>query len=201
VFARAHLPGERLEVTGVVGLALGLSGVALIAGADVGAFLTGEPVGELLVLLAVAAFALGSVLTEGSDAELPVPTMEAWAMLVGAVVLHASSALAGESVATVRWTPGALLSLAYLALAASALGFLLYFDLLSRLGSVEINLVSYVVPVFAATVGWLLLGEVVDPGTAAGFLLVVLGFALIKRRALGDAVGWWRRSGESGVRE
>ena len=188
-FARGLLPGERLEVAGVVGLALGLAGVALIAGADARAFLAGEPIGEVLVLAAVAAFALGSVLTEGNDATLPVPTMEAWAMLVGAVVLHAASALLGESVAAVSWTPEAVAGLLYLAIVASALGFLLYFDLLGRLGPVEINLVSYVTPVFAAVVGWLWLSEVVDVGTAGGFLLIVVGFALIKRRALSYALG------------
>lgn len=188
-FARGLLPGERISPAGLLGLAFGLAGVVLVAGADLRAFLAGQPIGEVLVLGAVAAFALGSVLTEGNEANLPVPTMEAWAMLVGAVVLHGASALAGESVAAIHWTPVALLALAYLALVASALGFLLYFDLLARLGPVEINLVSYVTPAFAALVGWLWLGELVDLGTAGGFLLVVVGFALIKRRALADALG------------
>jgi drug/metabolite transporter (DMT)-like permease len=38
------------------------------------------------------------------------------------------------------------LALIYLVVVASALGFLLYFDLLDRLGPIEINLVSYAAP-------------------------------------------------------
>ena len=193
-FARGLLPGERLSPLGVVGMLLGLAGVVVLAGADVGSFLRGGMVGELLVLAAVAAFALGAVLTRRSTANLPVETMQAWSMVLGAIAMHVASPLVGESFASVRWTPEALASLAYLSLAASALGFLLYFDLLERLGPVEINLVSYVVPLFAALVGWLLLGEVVDAGTAGGFLLILGGFALIKRRALIEEVDRFRRA-------
>ena len=188
-FARGLIPGERLSPLGLLGIGLGLAGVVVLAGADVGSFLEGGMVGESLLLAGVGAFALGAVLTRRSEASLPVETMQAWSMVLGALAMHAASPLVGESVAAVRWTPEAIASLAYLSLAASALGFLLYFDLLERLGPVEINLVSYVVPLFAALVGWLLLGEVVDPATAGGFLLILTGFALIKRRELRAEVG------------
>ena len=117
-------------------------------------------------------------------------------MLVGAITLHVASPLAGETLSAVHLTPASLGSLLYLSVVASALGFLLYFDLHSRVGSIEINLVSYVAPAFAAGAGWLLLGEAVDVGTAGGFLLVVVGFLLVKRELLADALGRVRaRSG------
>ena len=71
-----------------------------------------------------------------------------------------------------------------MAVVSSALGFLLYFDLLERLGPIEINLVSYVVPIVAAIAGWLLLAETLDPTTIVGFLIIFTGFCLIKRRQL-----------------
>ena len=69
------------------------------------------------------------------------------------------------------------------AVAASG-GFLVYFDLLDRLGPIEINLVSYVAPAFAALAGFLVLGEVIDLPTVGGFLVILVGFVLIKRRAI-----------------
>lgn len=106
-------------------------------------------------------------------------------MLLGAGLMHAvSAALPGESAGAIRWTAEAVGALAYLVVAASAVGFLVYFALHRRLGPVEINLVSYAVPVFAALAGWLWLGEVVDATTAAGFLVIFAGFCLVKRRAL-----------------
>ena len=193
-FARGLLPGERLAPAGLLGLVLGLAGVVVLARPDATTLLGGGMTGELLVLAAVSTFALGSVLTRRDDATLPVETMQSWSMLVGAVAMHAASPLVGESLASVRWTPGAVASLGYLALAASALGFLIYFDLLERLGPVEINLVSYVVPLFAAAVGWLLLAEVVTAATVVGFVLILLGFGLIKREELAGEVERVRRA-------
>ena len=183
-FARVFLPAERLTVVGSVGLLCGLFGVAVLARPDPDALVTGGVVAKLLVFGAATAFALGSVLTRRIDAELPVETMEAWSMLGGALLMHLVSLGLGESVADVTLSTTAVLSLAYLALAASALGFLIYFHLLDRLGAVEINLVSYVAPVFAALAGWLLLDEGLSPATAVGFLLIFFGFLLVKRRAI-----------------
>jgi drug/metabolite transporter (DMT)-like permease len=183
-FARALLPTERLTPAGLVGLLLGLVGVVVLAQPVPSNLLGGNAIGELLVLAAAATFALGSVLARRSDAGLPIETMEAWSMVGGALVMHAVSAALGERWAAVTWNAESIGALAYLAVAASALGFLVYFDLLDRLGPVEINLVSYVAPVFAALAGWLVLGEPTTPATAAGFLIIFAGFSLVKREAI-----------------
>ncbi|ELZ49798.1 hypothetical protein C464_03624, partial [Halorubrum coriense DSM 10284] len=82
------------------------------------------------------------------------------------------------------WTTESLLALGYLSVVASGIGFLVYFDLLDRLGPIEINLVSYVAPVFAALVGWLVLDEGITATTVAGFLIICVGFGLVKRDAI-----------------
>jgi drug/metabolite transporter (DMT)-like permease len=67
---------------------------------------------------------------------------------------------------------------------ASAAGFLIYFDLLDRLGPIEINLVSYAAPFAAAITGVLVLSETPTLFTAVGFGLICCGFVLIKRDAI-----------------
>lgn len=181
-FSRLLLPSERLTAVGLGGMLLGLVGVALLTRPTPENL--GINVGVALVFLAAAAFALGSVLNRRIDAGLPIETMEAWAMLTGAALMHVVSAALGESVAAVEFTPTALASLGYLSLVASAAGFLIYFDLLERLGPIEINLVSYVAPLFAAVTGFLFLGEVVDRYAVAGFFVILVGFALVKRNAI-----------------
>jgi len=183
--ARALLPDDRLSPLGVAGLLLGLLGVAVVARPSTSALLASDVVAELLVFAAALSFALGSVVTEWLDADLAVETMEAWSMVGGAALLHVVSLALGESLANVTLAGPGLWALAYLSLGSSAAGFLLYFDLLDRIGSVEINLVSYAAPAFAALTGFLFVGEVVDTWTAAGFGCILVGFALIKRRALG----------------
>ncbi|MFB6103045.1 MAG: DMT family transporter [Haloplanus sp.] len=200
-FARAFLPDERLTVVGGVGLLCGLVGVAVLARPEPGALLTGGVVAKLLVFGAATAFALGSVLTRRIEAELPIETMEAWSMIGGAVLMHAVALARGESLADVTVAVQGLLALAYLSLAASALGFLIYFDLLDRLGAVEINLVSYVAPVFAALAGWVFLDEQLSAATAGGFALIFLGFLLVKRRAIERELPRLRAALDAGKRE
>jgi drug/metabolite transporter (DMT)-like permease len=183
-FARVFLPDERLEAAGIAGLALGLTGAVVLADPDPNALLSGGMGAKLLVVAAAASFALGSVLTRWLDSDLRIESMEAWSMLLGALLMHIVSAGLGESIAVVEWNLLTLGSLGYLSVLASAVGFLIYFDLLDRLGPIEINLVSYVAPVFAAVSGWLVLDEVVTVETVAGFLLIVVGFGLLKRRQI-----------------
>ncbi|WP_424015583.1 DMT family transporter [Halorubrum xinjiangense] len=184
VFARAFLPAERLTAVGALGLAIGLVGAVVLANPDPANLTGGGTVAKLLVLLAAASFALGSVLSRASEADISIETMEAWSMLLGAGLTHLVSLALGESVAEAVWTGESLLALGYLSVVASGIGFLIYFDLLDRLGPIEINLVSYVAPVFAAVVGWLLLDEGITATTVAGFLIICVGFALVKRDAI-----------------
>ena len=183
-FARILLPDERLTVVGIAGLLLGLVGVVILSNPDPDNLLAGGSVAKLLIFGAAAAFALGSVLTRRIDAELPVETMEAWAMVGGALIMHGISLGLGESVADVAWTVEAVAALGYLSVVASALGFLVYFDLLDRLGPIQINLVSYVAPISAALAGWVVLAEVPTINTGVGFVVICTGFVLVKRRAI-----------------
>ncbi|MEF8785505.1 MAG: EamA family transporter [Haloarculaceae archaeon] len=183
-FARAFLPDERLTVLGMVGLLIGFVGVGILSNPDPNNLLNTQTISMFLVFLAAASFALGSVLTRRVDGELPIETMEAWSMLIGAALMHGASITLAESVSDVQWTGEAILSLLYLVVVASALGFLIYFDLLNRLGPIEINLVSYAAPVVAAVTGLLFLNETPTAGTVVGFLLILVGFLLLKRNAI-----------------
>jgi drug/metabolite transporter (DMT)-like permease len=197
-FARALLPDERLTLVGVVGLLLGFVGVGVLSTPDPTNLLDARTVSLALIFLAAASFALGSVLTRRIDADLPIETMEAWSMLLGAGLMHLVSVAVGESAAAVVWTAEAVFSLAYLVVVASALGFLIYFDLLERLGPIEINLVSYAAPVVAAATGLAFLGERPTLFTAVGFVLILSGFVLLKRDAIRTELARLGRSVDAG---
>lgn len=183
-FARLMLPYERLETIGIAGLLLGFLGVIVLARPDPSNLLSSDVLATLLIFVAALSFALGSVLIRRSDASLPVESLEAWSMLGGAVLMHAASVALGESLGEVTITTEAILALGYLSVFASAIGFLIYFALLERLGPIEINLVSYTAPPVAAVSGFLFLEERVTLTTIAGFGIVMVGFLLIKRSAI-----------------
>jgi len=183
-FSRALLPSERLTVLGLAGLVVGFVGVGVVARPGPGTLGTAG-LAPLLVLVAVTGVALGSVLVQRVGPSLPTEAMVGWSCLFGALTLDVLSlAIPNQSLAGVTWSGRGLAAVAYLAVFASALGYLLYFDLHERLGAIEINLVSYTTPVFAALAGWLVLGEAISLPTVLGFLVIVLGFVLLKREAI-----------------
>ncbi|MFC7046381.1 DMT family transporter [Halobacteriaceae archaeon GCM10025711] len=180
VFAWALLPRTHLRLRTGLGAVLGLLGVTIIAQPNPAA-LDDQALGVAILAIAMASFALGSVLTVRMPGHLPIVPAQAWMMLVGAGLLHATSAaLPSESLAAVEWSAPVVVSLVYLALVASAAGFVIYFHLLERLGPVEISLVNYVTPAFAAVTGWLLLGEPVASTTVLGFTVILVGFSVLK---------------------
>ncbi|XVH32507.1 DMT family transporter [Haloferacaceae archaeon DSL9] len=180
LFAWFLLPDERLGLPGAVGVVFGLLGVALIASPDPGA-LDGTAVGVGLLILSAASFAFGAVLVKRLPASMPLVPSQAWMMLLGAASLHAVSTLRGEhGFAAIEWTPSAAASLLYLAVAAGAGGLLIYFHLLDRVGAVQTSLVNYTTPAVAALFGWAVLAEPITRSTILGFLVIVVGFALLK---------------------
>ncbi|WP_135823498.1 DMT family transporter [Halorussus ruber] len=196
VFSRVILPDERLTVLGLFGLLVGFGGVGLVSNPDLANLFTGDTLGKLLMLLAAASFAFGSVFVQLIDDELSTEGTTGWACLVGAVMLHATSLGLGESFGSIEWTVQGITALAYLVVGSSAVGYFIYFDLLDRLGPIEINLVSYVAPVFAAVSGWLVLDEQIGSVTIGGFVLIFVGFVLIKREAIAEEFPRMQRSVE-----
>ena len=172
---------EDIDAYGVVGVFLGFVGIFVVLRPDVATLLESDLVGKLLVLAAAVSVAFGSVLTETVDARQPVETMETWSMIFGAVLLHVVAyARPGNGIGQVAWTQEAVLMLAYLAVVSSAFAYFLYFTLLDRLGAFELNFIAYVAAAFGALFGWLLLDERLSALTMLGFLIVLVGFLLLK---------------------
>jgi len=192
-FSRLFLADERLSPLGKVGLVVGFVGVGLVVAPDPSNLSDADVVASGFVLLAAACVALGSVLLQRGDSRISTEATVAWSCVLGAAILHAISfGLPGEAFARTGVATGSVLAVSYLAVCASAVGYFIYFRLLDRLGAIEINLVSYATPPFAAVFGWLLLGEAIAPRTLAGFLVISGGFVLIKREAFAARLGGLR---------
>lgn len=188
LLASALLADERLSAPGAVGTLIGLLGVGLVIGIDPAAL--GEAIGGgvLLVFAGAACAALGGVLIRRATTSTPSAVRTAWALPISALGLHAASALAGESLAAVEWTPVALASIGYLGVFAGAIAYIAYFDLLESVGVVRSSLTFYVSPAVAALGGWALLGESLPPTAALGFATIVVGFAFIGHEQLASAL-------------
>lgn len=174
----------RIDLRDGLGILLGLVGVIVIVQPSPETLTQGSTVGQLLVLGAAVSVAFGSVLLRRVDTTLESVPLTAWAMALGAALLHVSSLGLGEQVGAGATAPGVVLAVLSLSLFSTALAYPIYFGLIREIGPVRANLVAYLVPVVAALTGWLLLREPVTVETVLGFVVVVAGVALLERRVL-----------------
>ncbi|APX96829.1 DMT family transporter [Natronorubrum daqingense] len=183
------LLGERLSGVGAAGAAVGFLGVGLIVQPDPGNLLAGDTAARLLVVGQVCSVALGGVLIQRAGPTLPQLPLVGWSMLVGAVVLHVVSLGTGEFPSADVLDAASLGALLYLGIFATAIAFVIYFSILETHGAFEAALIGYLVPVVATVAGVVVLGEEISALTIGGFALVAVGFVLLKRRAIAEAVG------------
>ena len=187
VIAWVLLPAERLTRRALVGVLVGLVGVALVIRPTPEALFSDDFRGKLLVLTAITGVTLGSVAIRRSSSHMPAVTITGLSLALGGAVLHTGSLLLGEPQA-VTLTPRFVGSYLYLAVVATTIAFVAYFSLLNRVGPHQANLVVYVVPVVATIIGWAWLGERVSAITLAGFLVIFGGFLLVKWSELSRSI-------------
>jgi drug/metabolite transporter (DMT)-like permease len=65
-----------------------------------------------------------------------------------------------------------------LAVACTALAYVLYFRLIAHTGPASASSVTFLIPAFAIGWGWLFLGELLSPEMLAGCAVILLGTAL-----------------------
>jgi drug/metabolite transporter (DMT)-like permease len=176
------LQGTRVSRRAVVGLLVGLVGVAVLAG---GGSAAGHAVGVVIVLGAAASWGVGSVLSRRLRMPRRVLLSAAIEMLAGGTVLLIAAAVTGQfarvhlaSVHATSW-----LALAWLIAAGSILAFTAYGYALTRLPLSTVSTYAYVNPVVAVLLGTTLLHEALTVREVIGAALVVGSVALTLNRA------------------
>lgn len=184
VFAIGIL-GERLDVRDAAGVLIGLAGVVVIVQPTPETLTAGSTVAKLYVLGAAAGIAVGSVLLRRIEPPLPSLPMAAWSMVLGAVILHASSLAAGEAV-VMSGSRRVVFAVLLVAIPSTAFAYPVYYHLLGAIGPVRTNLVGYVVPIVAALLGLVVLQQPINLATVVGFFVVLAGVSLLERQILAE---------------
>jgi drug/metabolite transporter (DMT)-like permease len=182
------LLGERPTRLGLAGVVLGFVGIGFVIQPDPSRLVAGDTLGRLLVVGQVISVGLGGVIIQRAGPDIGRVALTGWSMLLGALVLHAGSLLAREVPTADALVPTAVGAIVYLGVFSTAVAFFIYFTILEEHGAFQAALVSYLVPVVATLVGVFVLGETLGLPTIVGFGLIAGGFALLKRRAISDAI-------------
>lgn len=173
---------ERLTPSRLLGVVIGMSGVAVLVGPGALSHLGTSVWGELSVVLGSLCYAFGGIIARRvSAAGLP-PVALAFGQLFSASLFSLPLALAVDAPWTLRPSATALVALLVLAVVCSALAYLLYFRVLTAAGATNASLVTLLVPVSAAAFGAIVFGERLGLGALGGFALIALGFAVLDGR-------------------
>jgi drug/metabolite transporter (DMT)-like permease len=160
------------------------AGVLITRGNLTGIISQGFNVGDLWMLLAIVIWAAYSLLLRRRPADLPSPVAlaasiaAALAMMVPALILGSSTPVA----ASLGSFP-VLLSIAYIAIFASAIAFLFWTYGVSRLGPTRAGQFVNLMPIFGAGLAFSVLGEMPTLAQVAGAALVLSGIAFVEGRA------------------
>jgi drug/metabolite transporter (DMT)-like permease len=165
-------PGERVNGLRLVGLLVGLLGVLVLLGLDVGG--DGQRLlGAALVLLATACYAASALLIR-RPAVAALPSLG----VVTVECLSVSVLLLPLAVTRLPARPPdleVLASLLVLGLICTALAYLAFFALLAEVGASRGTVFTYVNPAVSVLLGVILLGEPLNAAIVAGFLLIIAG--------------------------
>ena len=86
-----------------------------------------------------------------------------------------------ENVTHVSWTPAAVSSVLYLSIVGSVFGFVIFYSLLKKFPVSTLSFASYVFPVVALALGYVLLGETLEMQTLVGGATILVGIIVATR--------------------
>lgn len=143
--------------------------------------------GDLIMLLAVADWALYSLLLRRWASHLlPIPPLALFGMLMllGVPLILPFYLYELAQGAQFSLTPSNLAAIGYTAVFASLLAYLAWNHAIRVLGAAKAALSNYLMPLFTALLGWLLLGEGLQGYHWLGALLIFAGLLLGSRKTL-----------------
>lgn len=178
-FLASWLLREKVALRQWLGLALGLVGVLLVVGERMA--VTGMPTLAIgLALLALASISLGTVWQKQHGAGVDLRTGAAIQFLAATAAM-APFALLLES-GRIQWSAELLLAMAWLVLVLSLGAIFLLLYLIRHGAATQVASLFYLVPPSTALIAWPLFGETYSLVSAAGMGLAMLAVWLVTRR-------------------
>ncbi len=179
LIAHTELPNEPLTTPKILGVLLGIIGVAVIFADQLRAenILAAWGCGGFLI--AAAAMAFAQVRVKGRGGHIDPMVLATFQMALGGATLLALGIAFEGNPAAVSWSASAIAALAYLSLIGSALAFVLFYWLLRHMEVGRVMSMALVHPVVAVVAGWIVLDEVLSWRAFAGTAGVMAGLALI----------------------
>jgi drug/metabolite transporter (DMT)-like permease len=162
---------ERSQGLRLGGVLLGVVGVAVLLGVDLGGS-GNELLGGLAVVLAGLGYAIGALLVKHRFSDVAPIGVAAWVMVASTAWLTPAAVVTFPAS-----TPdlGPVASVGVLGVVGTGVAFAIFYRLLARVGPARTWVLTYLAPGFAVVYGATLLGETITVATLAGLALILAG--------------------------
>lgn len=168
--------GERLTLGRILGLGLGLSGLAVLMGPET-RVLGKAPLGSLLMLGAAFSWALGTVLIKRKEWRISTTVFAGWQLLLGGVPVLLGTPVFEPFFWQIQISLKAYLAVAYVVLVGVVLGYWGWLRVIQIFPVTVASLGTLVVPALGVLSGGVLLGEPLGWRELGALGLVTLGLA------------------------
>ncbi|HEX4900577.1 MAG TPA: EamA family transporter [Pyrinomonadaceae bacterium] len=182
VIAHFYLPGEKMTPLKILGVVLGVIGVAVIFSNQLAVAGPRALAGCAALVVSSIGAAYSNVLVKTYGKHLDPAILAGGQMFFGLIPLLLIGIPWEGSPLNFHWTPTALVALFYLAIVGSVVAFLLYYWLVQNMDVTKTMLIALVTPVVAVTLGMLVLNEELHRRTLLGGLMIISGIAIIVTR-------------------
>jgi drug/metabolite transporter (DMT)-like permease len=179
VIAHYHLPTERITPAKLIGVAIGIAGVAVIFSNQLR--VEGQLAFQGSAAIAIGAFAAAysNVLVKAHGGKIDPAVVAAGQLTCGLPLLLAVGFAHDGNPLNFRWTMSAVICLLYLATMGSALAFIMFYWLVRQIEVTKTMLIALVTPVIAVSLGALTLNERLTWRVVIGGASIIAGVALI----------------------
>ncbi len=161
-----------------LGLAVGFAGTAMILSPGPGGSWSAALGWQVLILVGCLGWSLGTIYFRNARIENSATIFLALQMLSGGLALILLAAALGEPMA-MQWTAESTAAFLWLTLMSSCLAYSAYMYLAVHTTPVVVGTYAYVNPGIAAVLGWLVLGERLEPLQLAGMAVILVAVALV----------------------
>ena len=167
---------ERLPVFGMVGLILGIVGVAMIMATRIEAGV--DSTGIALCLVAAIALTVATLSLRNTSSGGNLLMIVGLQMLVGSTILAVAS-IATETIA-VNFNPPLIIAFIYTTLAPGLFATWVWFKLVERIGAVRAATFHFLNPFFGVAIAAVLLGEQLGLYDIAGVVIIAIGILAVQ---------------------
>ena len=182
IVAAMIFPSERLTTSRAIGVLLGFLGVATAIGLKSFASFDLRSLAQIAVIAGTVSYAFASSWARAMLSDHP-PLVAAAGMLTGSALVMLPLAFVVEGPLPMDLSPRTWGAIAYYAIAATAIAYVLYYRILAAAGAGNLMLVTLMIPPIAILLGTWVRGEVLSQNAYLGFALLALGLVILDGRA------------------